>query len=106
MTTTTKAMERKKLKSIEVKYLGVTDTKPSRIKFYDSHEHEAQKMFSDRTGKYQKIISYNQGSSDNLLDQAIHYLSEIGFKIVGYSEMKDSYLIHVNNWDEKHITLK
>lgn len=96
----------KKLRSIQVKYVPATNYKPSRIKLYDSWEHESYKQDIERKPKYKKIIHYNQSLDANMINQAIHYLVGIGFNIVGYSELGDSYMIHVDNWGENYIALK
>ncbi len=102
----------KKLRTMFVKYMGVTCHKPSRVKIYDCFEHERQQNNlgnCKKTAKYQVTLCFSSQDHDNTCDIAINYLNEKGFNIVGYSEAKDGYYIHVDNWnngkDSQYITL-
>ena len=82
---------KKHYRGIKAKYLGDN----SRIKLTDEQFNQS------------KIINYSCGLiSGNILDQAIDYLAKNGFNIVGYSEMKNDYVIFCDNWGDDCIKLK
>ena len=80
-------------RGIKIKYLGATDYRGSRIKLTD------ERFSQSKTINY----SYNSGHT---IDQAIDYLNNNGFKVVGYSEMKNDYVIFCDNWGDDCIKLK
>ena len=73
-------MNNKKL--IEIKYLGATNTKGSRIKL------------TDILRKKSKIISFSY-EFNNTLDNAINYFIKKGIKKedINHGELKDSYIL-------------
>ncbi len=75
----------KHYRGIKVKFLGATTYKGSRIKLTDERFDES------------KTIEYKHTGGDTL-DQAIDYLMKNGFKIKGYSEMKNEYIVFCDNW--------
>lgn len=82
---------KKHYRGIKAKYLG----DKSRIKLTDERFDQS------------KILDYSCGIiSGNVLYEAIDYLSKNGFKIVGYSEMKNDYVILCDNWGDDCIKLK
>jgi len=70
---------------LEIKYLGPTNTRGTRIKII-SHRF-----------KENIIISYNY-SLNCIADMAIDYLQKQGFKIVGQAETKEGYMIITNTF--------
>ena len=102
----------KKLRTMFIKYIGATGHNPSRVKIYDCFEHEKQQKnlgHFEKTDKYQVTLCFSSQEHDNTCDIAVNYLNEKGFNIVGYSEAKDGYYIHVDNFengkDSQYITL-
>ena len=85
--------EIKHCRGIKVKYLGPTNYRGSRIKLTDER-------FSQS-----KTIDFSFNYSHKL-DNAIDYLTTNGFKIIGYSEMKNDYMIFCDNWGDACIKLK
>lgn len=82
---------KKHYRGIKAKYFG----DKSRIKLTDERFDQS------------KILDYSCGIiSGNVLYEAIDYLSKNGFKIVGYSEMKNDYVILCDNWGDDCIKLK
>lgn len=79
----------KHYRGIKVKYLEGS----SRIKLTDERFEQS------------KIIDYDYNGGYTL-DQAIDYLDKNGFNIVGYSEMKNEYIIFCDNWGDSCIKLK
>ena len=80
-------------RGIKVKYIGATNYKGSRIKITDERFDQS------------KIIDYSY-KYGNVLDQSIDYLQNNGFNIIGYSEMKNDYIIFCDNWGDDCIKLK
>lgn len=76
-----------------IKFLKPTNTKGSRIRI------------SDERFEQSKIIDYRH-EYNHTLDQAINYLTDNGFKIVGYSEMRNYYIVFCDNWGNDIIELK
>jgi hypothetical protein len=86
-------MINKHYRGIKVKYLGATDFRGARIKLIDERFEQS------------KTINYSY-LGGHTLDQAIEYLSDNGFNVIGYSEMKDEYVIFCDNWYGACIKLK
>ena len=84
---------KKHYRGFKIKYLGPTNYKGSRLKITDER-------FD------QSIIIGFSYEYDNVLYQAIDYLEKNGFNIVGYSEMKNDYIIFCDNWGDDCIKLK
>jgi len=84
---------KKHYRGIKAKYLGPTNHKGSRIKITDERFEQS------------KIIDFGY-EYNNTLDQAIDYLEKNGFNIIGYSEMKNDYIIFCDNWGDDCIQLK
>jgi len=80
---------KKHYRGIKITYLEATN----RIKFTDEWFEQS------------KIINFGY-KYENTLDQAIDYLSNNGFNIIGYSEMKSDYVIFCDNWGDNCIKLK
>lgn len=70
---------------IRVKFLGATNYKSARIKLIDERFSQSKTINYKHTGGY-------------ILDQAIDCLVENGYNIVGYSEMKNEYIVFCDNW--------
>jgi hypothetical protein len=70
---------------IEVKYLGATNTKGSRVK-----------MYSPRFEK-SKTISFDY-SFNSIDEMAMEYLKKQGFDIIGQGQTKDGYAIITNTF--------
>lgn len=68
------------LHAFEVKYLGATNNKGSRVKIKSLRFNET------------KIISYDH-SFNGTLEIAKDWLTKNGYEIVGQAESKDSYII-------------
>lgn len=83
----------KKYRAISIKYMGATNSKPSRIKFNDE-------LFDQS-----KIISVSC-SYNSIIDQGLDYLTNNGFNVVGYSELNNGYVIFCDNWAEDCLKLK
>ena len=84
---------KKHCRGFKVKYLGPTNYKDSRIKITDERFEQS------------KVIDFRH-EYNNTLDQAIDYLERNGFNIIGYSEMKNGYIIICDNWGQNCIKLK
>lgn len=86
-----KMKTKKHYRAIKAKYLGDT----SRIKLTDEQFGQS------------KILDYScKTICGSLLDEAIDYLEKNGFNIVGYSEMKNDYVIFCDNWGDDCIKLR
>lgn len=75
------------LRIIEVSYLGATNTLPSRVKLK-----EVTDGLEDT-----KIISFTY-VSDNIKEQAIEYLTNIGINIVSTASTKDKCVLLSDSW--------
>jgi len=73
---------------LNVKYLGPTNTKGSRIKIIDHHFNQSV------------TISYNYEYS-NALQGAVDYLLENGWDVIGFNSEchKTEYIIIIKEWD-------
>lgn len=83
----------KHYRAFKIKYLGATNYKGSRIKITDERFDQS------------KIINYS-AKYNHTLEQAIDFLKNNGFNIVGYSEMKNGHVIFCDNWGNDCIKLK
>ena len=83
----------KHYRGIKVKYRGATDHKGSRTKLADERFEQS------------RIINYNH-KYNNVLEQAIDYLSNNGFNVIGHAEMKNEYIIFCDNWGDSCVKLK
>ena len=83
----------KNLKSFEVKYLGPTNTQGSRVQIIDILRNE------------RKTFSWNYEYS-YALDQAINIFKNNGIEIVATSELKNSYVILVEDFKTSVKNLK
>ena len=72
-------------RGVKVKFLRATNCRGSRIKLTDEWLNQS------------KTIEYKH-TRDDTFDQAIDYLMKNGFKIKGYSEMKNEYIVFCDNW--------
>lgn len=103
----------KKYRAINIKFLGATHCKPSRIKFTDELFRQSKIMPLRFTydGKIEKgldnivIGSGLHLNCDSIIDQALDYLTNNGFNIIGYSELKNGYVIFCDNWGSDCVEL-
>ena len=70
----------------EIKYLGATDTKGSRLKVVDTRHNQSKTLSKD--------YSFNLGR-----DQVFKYLDSLGIKIEGFSTTKEKDFIFTLNFD-------
>lgn len=74
----------KKIHAIEVKFLPITPTRyNNRVKL--------QNLYNES-----KVIINYPDTASNTLEVAKDYLLKNGFEILGYIELKNSYLITIN----------
>lgn len=83
----------KNLKAFEVKYLGPTNTQGSRVQIIDLLRNE------------RKTFSWNY-EYNYTLDQAINIFKNNGIEIVATSELKNSYVILVEDFKTSVKNLK
>ena len=82
----------KHYRAIKVKYMPFSKKDCSNIKITDERCDQ-----SITIGK-----SIFRGNS---LLQAIEYLIDKGFNVIGYGQMKDHYIVFCDNWDDQFIYL-
>jgi len=70
----------------EIRYLGATDTKGSRLKVVDTRHNQSKTLNKD--------YSFNLG-----IDQVFKYLDSLGIKIEGFSTTKEKDFIVTRNFD-------
>lgn len=83
----------KHYRAIKLKFMPATDYKCSRIKLTDERFEQS------------KTIGVNY-KYDNILEQAIDYLIDKGFNVIGHGGMKYHYIVFCDNWGDKCIKLK
>ena len=71
---------------IEVKYIGATNTRGSRVKMYDERF------------KTSKTIDFNY-SFNSIDEMAIAYLKNNGFEVIGQGEVKGGFAIITSTFE-------
>ena len=84
----------KNTRAIEVKFLGPTNNRGSRIKIIDN--------YTDK--KVSKIFSYCY-KTGNVLQQAVDILEFNGANVVCRASNKYSYIINIDNWANEFINI-
>ncbi len=84
----------KNTRAIEVKFLGPTNYRGSRIKITDN--------YTDK--KVSKIFSYCYRTG-NVLQQAVNILQFNGANVVCRASNKDNYIINIENWGNEFINI-
>jgi hypothetical protein len=62
------------------------------------------KLTDERFGQSKKITY--KGNGGHTLEQAIDYLVNNGFNVIGHAEMKNEYIIFCDNWGDSCVKLK
>lgn len=89
--------EVKRLRVIEVKYLGATNTLGARARIT-----QPKVGYSDTT----RSLTFHYKGSENPNQQIYNFLIEKGFKIDSIVNLPDKDLFLVDNWGEEYIDLK
>jgi hypothetical protein len=87
-----------KVRTFSVKFLGPTNTLGSRIMICD----EGEKSNNHDSRRFIFVFSYDNRIGCGLT-QAIGLIEKAGFNILSYSELLDSYLVHVNSHEYKNL---
>jgi hypothetical protein len=79
-------------RQFKVKYLGATTYRGARVKIYEPKRYNDDKEKS-------VVLSYDYEIGD-ILEQAIIWLTEKGFKIISRSSEYENYILLVDNWGD------